>query len=91
MNDGDVFAEHLLANVREFFREHERAEERALIDALGAPIFVRLMVERQVNPLDIYQIRGGRTTLEDTDESYAYRLHSRITWMQGRPEPKRLV
>lgn len=73
------------------FTEHERAIERDLLDRLGAPIFAQLMVEREQNPLGIVRLNGARTLADDTVESLTFRLHTRVGWMQTRPEPKALV
>lgn len=89
MTDDD-FAGSIRANILEAFREIEHAEERALLDALGAPIFARLMVERQMNPLGIERWEDRSRTVPFSD-STTLRVESRVLFVQTRPHPKELV
>lgn len=89
--DDEEFVNQIRANVAAAFVEQERAVERDLLDRLGAPIFARLMVEHQQNPLGIHRLNGARTLDDDTTESLYFRMRTQVAWIQTRPYPKPLV
>lgn len=73
----------------EMARDVQRQEARHLVKILGAPIFIRLMVERGLNPLGIERWQDDSRI--ETGAGTTVRLESRVLFMQTRPYPKELV
>lgn len=89
MNEADEFVGLLHRSMSAAFLEHERIIEQALLDALGAPIFSRLMIERQLNPLGIERWQDDIDLQTFAGDSI--RFEQRVAFMQTRPYPRRLV
>lgn len=73
----------------EMARDVQRQEARHLIEILGAPIFIRLMVERGLNPLGIERWQDDIDLQTFAGDSI--RFEQRVAFMQTRPYPRRLV
>lgn len=87
----DVPGDYLQHAIATAAMQQVRAEERALLRALGAPIFAQLMVDRQLNPLGIEVFRSDPVDVMAFTGDTVLRIESKVGWMFTRPMPKPVV
>ncbi len=88
--DGDM-PQLPIPKLADLVRAHDAAQERDLVEQLGAPIFVRLMVERKQNPLGITKLEHDPIEIDNALGEPVIRLKSSWTWLVTRPYGARPV